>query len=130
MPWGKYINFLYVQSKNDTQIVVTVVNLHINNYNCPFYVDNARDEYTLPEQLDFCVKLNNRHLTLKLLSTMKILSILEKNIKCICVRDAIDTLEVPHVITLEIAHEHEYQIDLYFHIVIEPNIAYTYPNQY
>ena len=105
-------------------------NLPINHYNCPFYVGNARDEYILPEQLDFCVKLNNRHLTLKLLSTMKILSILEKNIKCICVRDAIDTVEVPHVIALDIASKHEYQIDLYFHIVIEPNIAYTYPNQY
>ena len=86
------------------------MNIHINNYNCPFYVDNARDEYILPEQLNFCVKLNNRHLTLKLLCKMKILSILDKNIKCICVRDAIDTLEVPHVIALEIAHEHEYQI--------------------
>ena len=61
---------------------------------------------------------------------MKILSILDKNIKYICVRDAIDTPEVPHVIALEIAHEHEYQIDLYFHIVIEQNTAYTYPNQY
>ena len=61
---------------------------------------------------------------------MKILSILDKNTKCICVRDTINTLDIPHVITLEIAHEHEYQIDLYFHIVIEPNISYTYPNQY
>ena len=61
---------------------------------------------------------------------IKILSILENKYKYICVRDAIATLDVPHVIILEIAHEHEYQIDLYFHIVIEPNIAYTYPNQY
>ena len=51
---------------------------------------------------------------------IKILSILDRNTKYICVRDAIDTLDVPHVITLEIAHEHEYQIDLYFDIVIEP----------
>ena len=61
---------------------------------------------------------------------MKILSILEKNLKWISVRNAIYTLEVPHLIALDIANEHEYQIDLYFHIVIEPNIAYTYPNQY
>ena len=107
-----------------------MVNLDINHYNFPFYVDNEKDEYILSEQLDFCVKLNNRHLTLKLLSTMKILSILEKNIKCISVRDAIDTLEVPHLIASDIANEHDYQIDLYFKIVIEPNIAYTYPNQY
>ena len=83
-----------------------------------------------PRTTDFCVKLNNRHLTLKLLYMIKILSILDRNTKSICVRDAIDTLDIPHVITLEISHEHEYQIDLYFHIVIEPNIAYTYPNQY
>ena len=61
---------------------------------------------------------------------MKILSILEKNIKCISVRDVIDTLEVPNLITLDITNEHDYQIDLYFNIVIEPNITYTYPNQY
>ena len=70
------------------------------------------------------MKLNNRHLTLKLLCMIKILSILDKDTKYICVRDAIDTLDIPHVLALEIAHEHEYQIDLYFHIVIEPYIAY------
>ena len=116
--------------KIDTQIVVTVLNLYINNYNCPFYVDNERDEYILPQQLDLCVKLNNRHLSLKLLCMIKILSILNKNTNCICARDAINTLYIPHVTKLEIAEEHEYQIDLYFDIVIEPKIAYTYSNQY
>ena len=61
---------------------------------------------------------------------IKILSILDKNTKCICVKDAIDTLDIPYFIASEIAHEHEYQIDLYFDIVIESNIAYTYPNQH
>ena len=61
---------------------------------------------------------------------MKILSILEKNIECISVRDAIDTLKVPNLIALDIVNEHDYQIDLYFNIVIEPNISYNYPNQY
>ena len=93
-----------------------MVNLHINHYNFPFYVDNERDEYILPQQLDFCFKLNNRHLTLKLLSTMKILSILEKNIECIYIRDAIDTLEVPNLIALDIANEHGNQMDMYFNI--------------
>ena len=83
-----------------------------------------------PQQLDLCAKLNNRHSTLKLLCMIKILSILDKNTKCICVRGAIDTLYIPHVSKLEIAQEHEYQVDLYFDIVIEPNIAYTYPNEY
>ena len=56
--------------------------------------------------------------------------LLEKNIKYISVRDAIDTLAVPHLIASDIANEHDYQIDLYFEIVIEPNIVYTDPNQY
>ena len=107
-----------------------MVNLHINHYNFPFYLDHERDEYILPQELAFCFKLNNRHLTLKLLSTMKILSILEENIECISVRDAIDTLKVPNLIALDIANEHDCQIDLYSNIVIEPNITYTYPNQY
>ena len=57
-------------------------------------------------------------------------SILEKNIECISIRDAIDSLQVPNLIALDIANEHDYQIDLYFNIVIEPSITYTYPNQY
>ena len=81
-----------------------MVNLQINHYNFPFYLDNERDEYILPQELNFCFKLNNRHLTLKLLSTMKILSILEKKIECISVRDVIDTLEVPNLIALDIAN--------------------------
>ena len=97
-----------------------MLNLHINNYNCPFYLDHDKDEYILPQQLDLCVKVNNRHLTLKLLCMIKILSILDKNTNCICVRDAINTLYIPHVSKLEIAEEHEYQVDLYFDTVIEP----------
>ena len=61
---------------------------------------------------------------------MKIVSILEKNIECIYIRDDIDSLEVPNLIALDIANEHDYQIDLYFNIVIEPYIMYTYPNHY
>ena len=40
------------------------------------------------------------------------------------------SLYIPHVSKLEIAEEHEYQVDLYFDTVIEPKIEYTYPNQY
>ena len=80
--------------------------------------------------MDFCSKLNNRNLTLKLLSTLKIVSILEKNIECTSIRDAIDSLQVPNLIAFDIANEHNYLIDLYFNIVIEPSITYTSPNQY
>ena len=107
-----------------------MVNLHISHYNVSFYIDHERDEYILQKVLDFCSKLNNKNLTLKLLSTLKMVSILEKNIECISIRDAIYSLQVPNLIALDIANEHDYQMDLYFNIVIEPSITYTYPNQY
>ena len=34
------------------------------------------------------------------------------------------------LIALDIANEHHYQIDLYFNVLIEPSITYTYPNEY
>ena len=58
------------------------------------------------------------------------MSILEKNIECISIRDAIDSLQVPNLIALDIANEHDYQTNLYFNIVIEPSITDTYPNEY
>ena len=64
------------------------------------------------------------------MSTLKMVSILEKNIECNSIRDAIDSLNVPNLIALDIANEHHYQIDLYFNILIEPSITYTYPNEY
>ena len=58
------------------------------------------------------------------------MSILEKNTEFNSVRDAIDSLNVSNLIALDIANEHHYQIDLYFNILIEPSIPYTYPNEY
>ena len=58
------------------------------------------------------------------------MSILEKDIECNSVRDAIDSLNVPNLIGLDIANEHHYKIDLYFNILIETIITYTYPNEY
>ena len=58
------------------------------------------------------------------------MSILEKNIEFNSVRDAIDSLNVPNLIALDIANEHHYEIDLYSNILIEPSITYTYPNEY
>ena len=58
------------------------------------------------------------------------MSILEKNIECISIRDVIDSLQVPNLIALDIANEHDYQIDLYFNTVIEPSITHTYPSEY
>ena len=89
-----------------------------------------RDEYILQKELNFCSKLNNRNLTLKLLSTLKIVSILDKNIEFNSVKNATDSLNLPNLIALDIAKEHDYQIDLYFNIVTKPSITYTYPNEY
>ena len=57
------------------------------------------------------------------------MSILEEK-EFSAVEDAIDSLNVPNLIALDIADEHHYQIDLYFNLLIEPSITYTYPNEY
>ena len=58
------------------------------------------------------------------------MSILEKNLEFNSVRDDRDSPNVSNLIALDIANEDHYQIDLYFDILIEPRITYTYPNQY
>ena len=57
-------------------------------------------------------------------------STLDKNTEFNSVRDVMDSLKVPNLIALDIPNGHHYQIDFYFNILIEPSIAYTYPNQY
>ena len=58
------------------------------------------------------------------------MSVFNKNIEFNSVKDAIDSLNIPNLIALDVAKEHDYQIDLYFNIVIKPSITYTYPNEY
>ena len=72
------------------------------------------------------MKINNRHITLKLLVICEIVTILEK-----CSTDddlVIFKLPVPPIICSDIEQEIDYQRDLYFSSIIEQTIEYTYEN--
>ena len=74
------------------------------------------------------MKVNNRHINLKLLTICKIVTILEK-----CSTDStlvIFQLRLPSTICFDIEQEINYQRDLYFNSIIEPTIEYTYKNKY
>ena len=92
------------------------------------YSDHERQTYILPHELPRKMKINNRHITLKLLSTREIITILKK-----CSTDStlvIFQLPLPPIRCFDVEQEIDYQRDLYFSSIIEPTIEYTYKNEY
>ena len=92
------------------------------------YSDHERETYILPHELPRKMKINNRHINLKLLTICKIVTIIEK-----CSTDStlvIFQLPLPLTMCFDIEQEIHYQRDLYFSSIIEPTIEYTYKNEY
>ena len=92
------------------------------------YSDHERQMYILPHDLPRKMKINNRHINLKLLTICKIVTIIEK-----CSTDStlvIFQLPLPLTMCFDIEQEIHYQRDLYFSSIIEPTIEYTYKNEY
>ena len=92
------------------------------------YSDHERQTYILPHELPRKMKINNRHINLKLLTICKIVTIIEK-----CSTDStlvIFQLPLPLTVCFDIEQEIHYQRDLYFSSIIEPTIEYTYKNEY
>ena len=86
--------------------------------------------YPQLDHLDLYYKVNNREVTFKLLSTIRIVGILEKNmIDVQCIDTVMNMLPLPHQLFVAIHDESEYQRDLYFTSFVEPTITYTYPNE-
>ena len=92
------------------------------------YSDHERQTYILPHELPRKMKINNRHINLKLLTICKIVTSIEK-----CSTDStlvIFQLPLPLTMCFDIEQEIHYQRDLYFSSIIEPTIEYTYKNEY
>ena len=84
-----------------------------------------------PSEVDMYTKTNNRDISLRLLSILKIISLFnEKSANPLCIEDAINILPLPNTLCLDIAEEHEYQLCLYFDKFIEPHIVCKYANEY
>ena len=83
----------------------------------------------IPQELPLSAKLNNRKSTLKLITTLQIVKMLQySDYDSDC--DSTKHLPLPLLIRQEILQEYNYQTELYFTIVLEPSIMYTYPNEY
>ena len=92
------------------------------------YSDHERQTYILPHELPRKTKINNKHITLKLLMTCKIVSILQQ---CSTNSTLVTfQLPLPPVICCDINEKIDYQRDLYFNSIIEPTVDYKYPNEY
>ena len=86
---------------------------------------------TVLHEIDKKIKINNRHISLMLLTTLKIVSCLKKYyyhhhdnihiVKLLCLPKSL----YQHVLT-----EFEYQLQVEFDICIESTINYKYPNEF
>ena len=92
------------------------------------YADHERQTYILPHEMPRKMKINNRHTTLKLITTCEIITILQK-----CSTDStlvIFQLPLPLIICFDKEQEIDYQRDLYFNSIIEPTVEYKYESEY
>ena len=92
------------------------------------YSDHERQTYILPHELPRKTKINNRHITLKLLTTCEIVSILQQ-----CSTDSTlftFQLPLPTAIFCDIKEEIDYHRDLHFNSIVKPTVDYKYPNEY
>ena len=104
---------------------------NLSSYLCSLPAGEDIYQYPQLDHLDLYYKVNNREITLKLLSTIRIVEILEKTMINVEATDTpINMLPLPQQLCLAIDDEYEYQRDLYFTPFVEPTITYTYPNEY
>ena len=77
------------------------------------------------------IQMNDRHMSLMLLATLKIVSCLKKYYHSdYDTTDIVKLLYLPTSLYKHILDEFEYQVQLQFDIFIEPIINYRYPNEF
>ena len=82
-------------------------------------------------KIDWKIKMNNRHMSIMLLATLKIVSCL-KNYSYHNDDNAhmVNLLHLPQSLQKHVLSEFEYQLQLDFDIFFESTINYKYPNGY
>ena len=103
--------------------------LHNSNiYTCAGEHD---DNIIFLHEIDWKIKINNRHMSLMLLATLKILS----GLKNYCYHNddnthIVNLLYLTQSLQKHVLTEFEYQLQLEFDIFLESTINYKYPNEY
>ena len=89
------------------------------------------DNIIFLHEIDWKIQMNNRHMSLMLLATLKIVSCLKNYHYCNDDnKDIVKLLCLPTSLYKHVLDEFEYQLQLQFHICIEPTINYKYPNEF
>ena len=90
--------------------------------------DIHADGFIRHDDLPLHFKINHHYLSLELPTTIEIIKILEHSTQNFL--QIYYKLPLPKVMCEKIKKEFEYQMDMYFTKIIEPDIDYTYPNEY
>ena len=90
--------------------------------------DIHADGLSRHDDLPLHFKINHCYLSLQLFATIEIVKTLENSTQNFL--EIYYKLPLPKVICEKIKKEFEYQMDMYFTKIIEPDIDYTYPNEY
>ena len=93
-----------------------------------YLVDMDSSTYISWNYLPVHFKVNKWNSTLQVLSTIQILEMFGSS--HLFIDDIQPKLELPKLIYDIIKAEEEYKIDIYFSNILEPDIDYTYPNEY
>ena len=108
------------------------VEVLLHNSNIYICVGKHDDNMIFLHEIDWKIKMNNRHMSLMLLATMKIVSCL----KNYCYhhhhksRHIVKLLCLPQSLHKHVLTDFQYQLQFEFDICIESTINYKYPNEF
>ena len=105
--------------------------IFLDNSNIYIYAGEHDDNIIFLHEIDWMIKMNNRHVSLMLLATQKIVSCLENY--CYHNDDnthIVNLLHLPQSLQKHVLSEFEYQPQLEFDIFFESTINYKCPNEY
>ena len=119
----------YYSNLHETSFGKVEVLLH--NSNIYIFAGEHDDNIIFLHEIDWKIKINNKHMSLMLLATLKIVSCL----KNYCYhhhdnRHIVKLLCLPQSLYKHVLTEFEYQLQLEFDICIESTINCKYPNEF
>ena len=123
-------------------VSISTTALYIKDLFCKLeiFLDNSNiyicsgehdDNIICLHKIDWKIKMNNRHMSLMLLATLKIVTCLKNY--CYHYNDnthIVNLLHLPQPLQKHVLSEFEYQLQLEFDIFLESTINYKYPNEY
>ena len=111
----------------------SLIKHHVLWHNSNTYICTGEhvDNIIFLHEIDWKIQMNNRHMSLMLLAILKIVSCLKNyyyhnddN------KDIVNLSCLPTSLYKHVLDEFEYQLQLQFHICIEPTINYKHPNEF